>query len=145
MVVARPAVAASAILPIVSEDIEQTMRAGYAAFDRGDFDEAVRMLHPDFRWVPGANSPSPTPLESRELFRKMLEPDTFEQQRVEVEDVIVRGNRALVEARFRIRGRGSGIEMENTFFHLWTFDGELAASCALYVTRDEALTALEQG
>jgi ketosteroid isomerase-like protein len=46
--------------------------------------------------------------------------DAFEEFTIEPEDFIVRGDRVLVPVRQRARGKGSGVEVEQRFYQLFT-------------------------
>src|SRR5215210_5832032 len=52
------------------------------------------------------------------------------------------GNRILVVARTKIRGTASGVEIEETNFHVWTVVDELAVRFEIYSDRDQALAAM---
>jgi uncharacterized protein len=46
--------------------------------------------------------------------------EAFEQFTIEPEDFIAHGDRVLVPMRQRARGKGSGLEIEERFFQLFT-------------------------
>jgi ketosteroid isomerase-like protein len=68
--------------------------------------------------------------------------DTFDDLRVEVEDIFDLGERVLVFVRFRGRARSSGIPLDYPLAHVWTFRGDKVAAQQVYYRRAEALEAV---
>ena len=101
------------------EEIIAGLRRIYEAFNRGDFDAAGGIAHPDIEFVrPGGQSS----VRGVAALREWMEPDAFEEQRVEPLDFRVRGNKVLVRQHARARGAGSGIELEFLGWAVWTFN-----------------------
>ena len=97
------------------------LRRAYEAFNRGDFDAAIELAHPDIKFVrPGGQ----TPMRGADAFRAWMEPDAFESQQLEAREFRVQGNNVLVRQHALARGAGSGIEMEIEAWTLWTFDDD---------------------
>jgi ketosteroid isomerase-like protein len=128
-------------------DAVKIVRRGYEAFNSGDFDAAVELMQPDIEWMRAERAPEPEPLRGVEAIREWMKPDVFEEQRVDLVEVIEHEDKVFVEGKFRIRARGSGIEMEDTAFHVWTIRDGKAARMDFYDNRSEALEAagLEPG
>ena len=61
-------------------EIVRMVRAGFDAFNRGDFDEAASMMHPDVEYVPVAGQ---TPLRGRAALRAWMEPSAWERHTIE--------------------------------------------------------------
>jgi uncharacterized protein len=125
-------------------ELTEVIRAAYAAYSRGDVDAVLDLMHPDVEWHPPPTSVDPQPLRGRDAVREYLAPDFFEDQTAEPVDVIEEGDRIMVVARVRARGRGSGVEIDGMAFHLWTVEGGRAARFAAFVDRDQALAALKE-
>src|SRR6476660_9711036 len=85
------------------------LRRTYEAFNRGDFDTAVQLAHPEVEMVPVGGQAS---LSGAAAVRAWMEPDAFEEQRIEPLDFRVEGNKVLVHLHTQGRGAGSGIELE---------------------------------
>jgi ketosteroid isomerase-like protein len=64
--------------------------------------------------------------------------------RIEADDFIQSGDRILALVRWKGRGKGSGVEMEASGAHLWTFRGGLVSRFDVYRDRDEARAALDR-
>jgi ketosteroid isomerase-like protein len=120
------------------------VRGAYEAFSRGEFDAVVNLLHPDVEWVPPSDSLDPRPLRGRDAVREWLVPNIFEEQAAEPVEVIEEGDRVLVVAHVRARAGGSGIEIDQTVYHLFTIEDGLAVRFSAYVDRKDALAALRE-
>lgn len=103
----------------MAQDYIEKLRRAYAAFSRGDFDEALTYAHPDIEYVPSEGA---APVRGLETFRAWMEPDAFEWQVIEPSDFVVSGNKVLVKHRIRSKGAGSGIELEATSWGVWTIN-----------------------
>ena len=57
--------------------------------------------------------------------REWMEPDAFEEQRVEPLDFRVEGKKVLVRQRTQARGAGSGINLDQEVWTVFTFDDDL--------------------
>jgi ketosteroid isomerase-like protein len=113
-----------------------SLRRAYEAFNRGDFDAAVEMLHPDVEYVPPGRQSS---LRGAAAFRAWMEPDAFEDQMIEPLEFTVEGDKVLVHHHARARGAGSGIKMNVNFWAVWTLnDDGLATRLEVYLSHQEA-------
>ena len=114
------------------------LRKGYEAFNRGDYAAATAGMSDDVRVKRVGDLGE---LEGRDAATDWLKPDAFESQRVDPKRYEVNGDKVLVDLEISNRGRGSGIEMTQTFFQVWTFaDGKVVAA-EVYDDREEALEA----
>jgi ketosteroid isomerase-like protein len=125
-------------------ELRDAIRVAYAAFNRGEVEAVMDLLHPDVEWVPPPSSLDPQPLRGRDAVRRYLAPNFFESQSAEPIEVLEEGDRVLVIARVRARGRESGVELDQTAYHLWTVAEGRAVRFAAFVDRDEALAALRE-
>src|SRR4051794_38859128 len=86
-----------------------SLRRAYEAFNRGDFDAAIEIAHPDVAFVrPGGQSP----LTGADAMRVWMEPDALVEQRIEPRAFRVGGDKVLVRQHTSGRGAESGIELE---------------------------------
>jgi ketosteroid isomerase-like protein len=105
----------------MSQENVEIVRRGYEAFNRGDFDAAMEVVHPEIEFVlPGGEAP----LTGKEAVRAWMEPDAFEEQEIEPLEFTVNGDRVLVRTRVRARGAGSGMELEVQVCAVWTLDAD---------------------
>jgi ketosteroid isomerase-like protein len=123
-------------------DIE-TLRAGYEAFRRGDWDAVLRKAHPDLELRtadrvtnPGTYKGIP---EVRRFFEDLFEP--FDEVVAEPEEFFERGDQIVVFALVRSRPRGSTAVVENRIGHVWTMRDGKAARLQIFPERDKALEA----
>jgi hypothetical protein len=105
-------------------------------FNRGDFDAAATIAHPDFVLARPSGLPTTT---GRDALRAWMEPDAFESQKSELLEAEVAGRRVLARVRSVARGAGSGIDMEVFVWIVWTFDEDgLATRGEYFLDHDEA-------
>jgi ketosteroid isomerase-like protein len=123
-------------------EMAEVMRGAYEAFSRGELDAVVDLLHPEVEWVPPTDSVEPHPLRGRDAVREYLAPNIFEEQSAEPLELIEEGDRVLVVARVRARARGSGIEIDQVVYHLFTIENGLAVRFSAHIDRNQALAAL---
>jgi ketosteroid isomerase-like protein len=104
---------------IPDEEILETLRRGYDAYNRRDYDAVSELMHPDVVFVrPGGQHQ----LKGVDAFRAWMEPDAFESQASELLEIEIGDQKVLVRQRTSARGAGSGIEMEIESWAVWTFD-----------------------
>ena len=103
------------------------LRRTYEAFNRGNFDAAVESAHPEMEFVPPGGQAS---LRGAAAVRAWMEPDAFEEQRIEPLDFRVEGNKVLARQHTRARGVGSGINLDLEVWTVWTFDDDLLVTRA---------------
>ena len=101
------------------ETLIKRVRETLDAFNRGDFDKAVEIAHPNVVFIRPGELPE---LRGAENIRVWMEPDAFESQLLEPTDFQAVGNRVLVRQHATARGAGSGIEVELDTWSVWTFD-----------------------
>jgi ketosteroid isomerase-like protein len=121
------------------------LRRAYDAFNRGELDTFMDLLDEQVELRPPPSSVEPQPLRGRAEVREYLAPNMFESQTAEPQDVLEEGDRILVVAHVVARGRGSGIEVDGTAFHVWTVAGERAVRFEVHLEREQALAALRRG
>ena len=103
----------------MSEENVEVLRSLYEAFNRGDFEAAVRAAHPDVELIPPGGQ---SPIRGAPALRTWMEPDAFDDQRFEPLEFTVNGGKVLVRHRMTGRGAGSGVEFDLTLFVVFTID-----------------------
>jgi ketosteroid isomerase-like protein len=120
----------------------RNLRRAYEAFNRGDIDAVLDLLDERVELLPPPTVPEPEPLRGRDAVGGYLEPNLFDAQSAEPQELLEEGDRILVTARARARGRESGVEVDQTVFHLLTLEGDREVRLEVHVDREEALAAL---
>jgi ketosteroid isomerase-like protein len=124
-------------------DIE-TLRLGYEAFSRGDWETAFRAAHPDLELKTADRVTNPGtyrgPDEARRFFEDLLEP--FEEVVAEPLQFFDRGDRIAVLVLVRFRPRGSTAVVENRIGHLWTMRDGKVARFEIFPEREKVLEAV---
>jgi len=105
----------------MSQENVDKLRRAYEFFNRGEFDAAVAIAHSDVEFFPPGDQ---APFRGAERFRAWMEPDAFESQVFEPLELTAAGNKILVHQNTKVRGAGSGIELELRSWTVWTFDDE---------------------
>jgi len=135
--------AGSSTTPATSADV-QRVESSYDALNRGDIDGTVAVLHDDAKWVEHSDLPEAGTYEGVATIRSFLEHymESWEEFRQEIEDKVVRGPCVLLFIHLHARGKGSGIEVDSGYAHLWKLSEGRGARVDAYYDRDLALAAL---
>jgi ketosteroid isomerase-like protein len=122
---------------------------GYAAFSRGDYEQALVGLDPEIDFiVPEHLVPEEHVFHGHAGVRRFwaLGRQEFESWRIEPGRLVaVPPNRVLVYATETLRGRSSQAESAIETFHLWEFRDALATRCEVFFDREAALQAAGVG
>ena len=125
-------------------DTVELLKGSYAALNRRDIDGTLEVLDADAKWVEHSDLPEAGSYEGRETIRGFLEQfldswDEFEQQ---IEEIHVEEDCVLLFIRLTSSGRGSGIDVQSRYAHLWIMRDDRAVRVDAYYDRDSALAAL---
>ena len=127
----------------MSDTVEQ-LKGSYDALNRRDIDGTVAVLAEDAKWVEHSDLPEAGSYRGREAIRGLIEHfleswDRFEQQ---IEEVRTDDECVLLFIRLLARGKGSGIDVESRYAHLWVMHDGVGVRVDAYYDRDSALAAL---
>jgi uncharacterized protein len=124
-------------------DIE-TLRLGYEAFNRGDWEAAFRAAHPDVELKTADRVTSPGTYRGREevkrFFDDLFEP--FDEVTAEPQEFFDHGDQIVVFVRARLRPKGSSALVENRIGHLWTMRDGKVLRFEVFPEREKALEAV---
>jgi ketosteroid isomerase-like protein len=128
----------------VVPDTIARLRASYAALNQGDITGTMEVLAEDATWVEHSELPEAGSYRGRETIRGFLEQfleswDRFEQ---DIEDVQTGNGCVLLFIRLVARGKGSGIDVQSRYAHLWTMRDGVGVRVDAYYDREQALAAL---
>ena len=120
---------------------ERLIRHGYDAWNRGDWTSMEALLAPDFEVDATDRVLNPDRYEGIEGFRRLAGEmsEVWDSWEVEPVEFLENGERVFVEHRVRARGMGSGIEVEQIYWSVWTVRDGKGARLALHVDRERAL------
>jgi hypothetical protein len=126
-------------------DTVAQLRESYEALNRRDIDGTMAVLDEDAIWEEHSELPEAGSYHGRGTIRRFLEQfldswDEFEQQ---IEEVHAEEDCVLLFIRLTASGRGSGIDVESRYAHLWTMRGGRGVRVDAYYDRETALAALQ--
>jgi ketosteroid isomerase-like protein len=120
------------------------VRAGYAAFNRGDIEGSLTVLHPEIEWhtyiVPGPGGGTYHGHDGvRELWADARR--IFGHFRNVPEELFDAGDQVVAFVRVEGVGKESGIAVQARIAHLYSFRDGKVARVESFADRDEALRA----
>ena len=119
-------------------------RAAYDAWARRDLDAVVGFAADDVEVVQDPAFPGATSATGKGSLRQWLAGffEIWEEFDLTPEEVLEAGDRVLVIARIHARGKGSGMEIEQTAAHLLTFSSGEVVRLETYADPAAARAAL---
>jgi ketosteroid isomerase-like protein len=110
---------------VSQENVDKTLDF-IAAYNRRDYDAALRFFHPEVDWVlpPQQQFDSARGTDGILRFFHGLD-ETFDELRLEPQESVDAGDRVAVRLRHHALGRGSGAELNAELYHqvTWFRDG----------------------
>jgi ketosteroid isomerase-like protein len=124
------------------ENVDRT-RAFIEAYNRRDFDAACCDFDSDIEWVLPEHQRSDSAIGRRGIIRFWEGLDeTFDELQLLPQEYVDVGDRVATRLRHAVRGKGSGLEMENELYHqVTTFRDGTIVRIEYVTTWDEALEA----
>jgi ketosteroid isomerase-like protein len=121
---------------MTDEEMIAALRRLHDAFNRGDFEAVVQLVHPDIELVRAGGQSS---INGVAALREWMEPDAIEDPRIEPLDFKVKGDKVFERGHATGRGAGSGIEVDVVGFAVWTLDDHgLVKKAQLFSPHEEA-------
>jgi ketosteroid isomerase-like protein len=128
----------------MSQENVELVRAIYDAWDRGDPEAVFELIDPEVEWY------GPPDVSGSGLSRGhegVLESmtgwlSTWDEYHFEMRELIDLGDVVLTEGWQRGRGRGSGVEVAEGIFSVWTLRAGKAVRQRMFRDRQEALDAV---
>ena len=120
------------------ENVE-AVRTSIDAYRRGDFVAASAYLAPNVVWEVGQELPARGPAAVRAMWERWE--SEWEELETVAEEFIDAGDHVVVVMRYRGRGRGSGVTVDDLQFEVHTFRDGVCIRKADYPTRADALEA----
>jgi ketosteroid isomerase-like protein len=122
-------------------DHEQLIRQGYDAWNRGDWALMEDFLAPEFEVDATDRVLNPDRYEGIDGFRRLASEmgEIWDSWEIEPLEFVQQGERVFVAHRVRARGKGSGVEVVQTYWSVWTVRAGKGVKLALHVDRERAL------
>lgn len=119
---------------------QENVRILREMYGRRTVAEAAELMHPAAEMRQPSALPDTDEYHGRDELvrgtRRWLE--EWKEFRFVPEEVVDLGERALLRVRLSGRGKTSGIDLEQTVFHLWTFRDGMPWRCEVFVDEDAA-------
>jgi hypothetical protein len=125
----------------------ELIRRGYEAWNRGDVEAVLDLLHPNIEWRGYTHIPESGTLVGRDQVRAWLVRflEAWEELAIEVTELIEAGDRIVALVRFHALGRESGVPVEGgADAHVWTIREGQVVAVTLYQGTREGLEAVRQ-
>jgi ketosteroid isomerase-like protein len=118
-----------------------TLRAAYAAFNRGDIDSAVASLDAEIEWSEPQEFPAGGTYHGREGAKRYLTESRAAWAEVssEPERFIVAGNRIVIFVHARVRPNSNSAFQEVNLADVYTFRNGKAIQMRAFADRQQAL------
>src|SRR5829696_2819176 len=128
----------------MSQENVELVRRGFDAFARRDIDAILAGLDPDIDVRPAPELPGADSYHGHAGFVAFMERflESWEEYRLTPERFIDAGDQVVVLYQAVGRGRGSGIDLETRFGHVWTVREGRAVRWEVFRTHGEALEAV---
>jgi len=119
----------------------EALRRGYEALNRGELSEVRALLHPDLVWQEDLASPEAGAHPGSASFQRFLRSwlESFDDFRIEPEEIIEDGDRLIALVHQSGKGRTSGVGVEVRIAHVWTVEDGRAVRWRSYPSRERAL------
>ena len=128
----------------MSQENVEVVREMYEAFNRGDLEGALKLLHPQPELHQAPEVVDAEVFIGLEAFLRgmSLFMEDWDDPRLEPQDLDEVGDCVLLRVRVSGRGKASGIQMTTEFFHSWTLREGKPYRCFVRSTREDALEAV---
>ena len=129
----------------MSEEAIALVRTGFEALNRRDVETVLGMCDPDVELMPSiVGGVEGTTFRGREGYRRWFEQqlEVYDEVIFEPYDIRAVGDRVIALYDVRVRGAGSGIELESRRAAVFTFAGGRLTRQVGYETPADALRAV---
>jgi uncharacterized protein len=125
----------------------EALRAGYEALNVRDLDKVLELMDPELEWSEAELSPEAGTHRGRDGFERFLRSwlESFDDFRVEPEEIVEHGDRLIAVIRQTGRGAASGIAVDVRVVHVWTIRDGTAVQWQSFPDREAAMSELGLG
>ena len=128
----------------MAQDETELVRASYAAWNAGELDAALEISHPEIEVIQDPQIPGAVAVTGRDQFRRWLASfyETWESFHITPSEIRQVGDRVVVVAHVKARGRTMSVPVETDTAHVLTMRDGKAIRWESYTEPDEALKAM---
>lgn len=121
-----------------------TLKNAYEALNDGDVEGALAPLEQDAEWHEISALPEAGAYRGRAEISALLAGflESWDDLRQEIEDIVVADDQVGLFIHLRARGRGSGVEVDRRYAHVWTMREGRGVRVDAYDEPDAARAAL---
>ena len=123
----------------MSQENVEVIRELWDAYARGDFDRVLALCDPHLVSLTLEEGPLYGIDAARANYDRWK--DAWEQPEITVQEVVGAGDQVFVMARFRARGRASGVEVDANLYEVYAMRGRKVLRVDEFSDRAEALEA----
>jgi ketosteroid isomerase-like protein len=125
----------------MSQENVETTKAFIDAYNRRDFDAAIRDFDPDVEWVLPEHQRSDSAIGAPGIIRFWEGIDeTFDELQLKPQEFVDAGDQVATRLRHHAVGKGSGLELDNELYHqVTTFRDGTIVRIEYVTTWEEAL------
>jgi len=124
----------------MSRENVELVRRIYGAYARGDYGEMFERFHPEIEWFGLGTVSESGSTRGHTRARRSLSTwiGTWDDYRFELRELIDCGDEVFAAGWQRGRGRGSGVEVAEEIFSVWTIRGGLVVRQRVFRDRARA-------
>ncbi len=128
----------------MSQENMDVVRRIYDAYARGDFEEPFSYFDPDVEWREPPHSPGAQVYRGPDGARRSMRNwfGAWEDYRLDLEHLVDAGDAVLAVTRQTVRGKSSGVVIEQRLFVAWTLRDRKVIRMRMYHDKSEALEAV---
>ena len=129
----------------MSQENIEIVRAVYDAYASGAFEDTFKYMHEDVRWSEPPETPGRQVRHGHAGVRASLTQwvGTWADYRFEVRSLVDNGDHVLAEGWQSGRGKGSGLEVSEALFMVWTLHDGLIVEQQMFRDREQAVEAAQ--
>jgi ketosteroid isomerase-like protein len=119
----------------------ETLRLGFESYNRHGVEAIVDLIDPEFEAVvPPDVSVEPDTYRGEEGIRRYFAAfeGAMEDVQFHFDEAVPAGEHVLTHIRLQARGAGTGIEVEQSVWQLWTMRDDKAVRMVAFATREDA-------
>jgi len=124
----------------MTDDLEQLLRRGFELWNARDFDGLAHLIDPEVEIDATRRVLNPARYCGIEGFRQLTEEtfDVWDEWHVEAVRFVWNRNRVVVETRIDARGKGSGVQVAETYYTVWQVDDGRGTAMEIHLEADTA-------